>query len=555
MTRGTLGSCTGEMAVDQPEVGQQLMLARLLLAGLGGFMLCVPWLHPQLYWVGWVAWLPVLWALRDTGPRAALLLGWVAGTVCFAGGSYWLAGFMVNLKQISPATSVLLAALFWGYLGLSIGLACMLYRWLLLRLGGWELLAFPLSLVAVMALYPMLFKTHFADGQVNFLPALQAVELTGAAGLDAVMALFAVLLYRLVIKRAVRTGPQSVVANRLAWLLVLGWLGYGLVAVQSWDQRIQQWDTRRIGLVQPDDAITLDIPEPPPGYSREYPWEMEATERLVAAGAEWVAWPEARYKGYFDNYSVRQRYGREVARTGVPLIFHDVERRWLNAEQTSYNTVALLDGQGELAARYRKMLRMPFGEYLPEPWSWPLLRSINDRVFGEFLRPLGAGDEHVEFVLNGMRVMPMVCYEAAFNDFVAGAVDDDGAGKVLLFLSQDNWFGETSQPFHHGNMSILRGVENRVPMAHLINNGPSLVTAPNGRRLASSEAFNRAELLADVPFSEQAGGSFYSRHPQLFLNLIYGLAGMLILLAEWRGRSRVRRRGRRCSRKTRPTGN
>src|SRR5690606_8972868 len=409
MTRGTLGSCTGEMAVDQPEVGQQLMLARLLLAGLGGFMLCVPWLHPQLYWVGWVAWLPVLWALRDTGPRAALLLGWVAGTVCFAGGSYWLAGFMVNLKQISPPTSVLLAALFWGYLGLSIGLACMLYRWLLLRLGGWELLAFPLSLVAVMALYPMLFKTHFADGQVNFLPALQAVELTGAAGLDAVMALFAVLLYRLVIKRAVRTGPQSVVANRLAWLLVLGWLGYGLVAVQSWDQRIQQWDTRRIGLVQPDDAITLDIPEPPPGYSREYPWEMEATERLVAAGAEWVAWPEARYKGYFDNYSVRQRYGREVARTGVPLIFHDVERRWLNAEQTSYNTVALLDGQGELAARYRKMLRMPFGEYLPEPWSWPLLRSINDRVFGEFLRPLGAGDEHVEFVLNGMRVMPMVC--------------------------------------------------------------------------------------------------------------------------------------------------
>ena len=537
MTRGTLGSCTGEMAVDQPEVGQQLMLARLLLAGLGGFMLCVPWLHPQLYWVGWVAWLPVLWALRDTGPRAALLLGWVAGTVCFAGGSYWLAGFMVNLKQISPATSVLLAALFWGYLGLSIGLACMLYRWLLLRLGGWELLAFPLSLVAVMALYPMLFKTHFADGQVNFLPALQAVELTGAAGLDAVMALFAVLLYRLVIKRAVRTGPQSVVANRLAWLLVLGWLGYGLVAVQSWDQRIQQWDTRRIGLVQPDDAITLDIPEPPPGYSREYPWEMEATERLVAAGAEWVAWPEARYKGYFDNYSVRQRYGREVARTGVPLIFHDVERRWLNAEQTSYNTVALLDGQGELAARYRKMLRMPFGEYLPEPWSWPLLRSINDRVFGEFLRPLGAGDEHVEFVLNGMRVMPMVCYEAAFNNFVAGAVDDDGAGKVLLFLSQDNWFGESSQPLQHGNMSILRGVENRLPMVHLINNGPSVATAPNGRVLARGPAFNRAELLVRVPFDSASGGSFFSRYPGAFINTVYAILAGLVLYALWRRRT------------------
>lgn len=536
MTRGTLGPYSGEIAEDQSETGQQLVVMRVLLAGLGGFMLCVPWLHPQMYWVGWVAWLPLLWALRETGPGAALLLGWVAGTLCSAGGSYWLAGFMVNLKQVSPTSSVLLAALFWGYLGLSIGLVCMLYRWLLLRLGGWELLIFPLSLVAVMAVYPMLFKTHFADGQVRFLTALQAVELTGAAGLDAVMALFAVLLYRLIMKRAARSGPQSVIANRLAWLLVLGWLGYGLVAVQSWDQRIQQWDTRLIGLVQPDDAITLEIPEPPPGYSREYPWEMEATARLAAAGAEWVAWPEARYKGYFDNYSVRQRYGREVAGTSVPLIFHDVERRWLNAEQTSYNTVALLDGQGEFVARYRKMLRMPFGEYLPEPWSWPLLRPINDLVFGEFLRPLGAGDEHVEFMLNGMRVMPMVCYEAAFSQFVARAVGDDGAGKMLLFLSQDNWFGESSQPLQHGNMSILRGVENRLPMVHLINNGPSVVTAPNGRVLARGPAFNRAELLVRVPFDGTAGGSFFSRYPRAFINTVYALLSGLVLCALGRRR-------------------
>lgn len=520
----------------RPRSGLGRLLMPVLLAGAGGFLLCVPWLHPQLYWVGWVAWLPVLWALRDTGPWVALLLGWFAGTLCFAGGSYWLAGFMVNLKQISPGLSLVLAVLFWCYLGLSIGLACMLYRWLIARLDGWELLAFPLSVVAVLALYPMLFKTHFADGQVDFLPALQAVEWTGAAGLDAIMALFAVLLYRLIIQCATRAGRQPVIANGLAGVVVLGWLGYGLIALQSWDQRMQQWDTRRIGLVQPDDAITLAIPEPALGYSREYPPEMDATRRLIAAGAQWVAWPEARYKGYFDNYSVRQRYAQEIARHGVPLIFHDVEREWLNAEQTSFNTVALLNGEGELAARYRKILRMPFGEYLPAPWSWPLLRQVNDRVFGEFLRPLGGGEEHVQFVLNGMRVMPMVCYEAAFADFVAGAVEDDGAGKMLLFLSQDNWFGESSQPLQHGNMSILRAVENRVPMAHLINNGPSVVAAPNGRVLARGPAFNRAELLVRLPFDGAAGGSFFSRHPQRFINLVYLALVGLVLGALWRGR-------------------
>lgn len=522
--------------VDQLAGSHPRWLVRLSLAGLSGFLLCVPWLHGSLYWVGWFAWVPLLCALRGTGPLTGLLLGWLAGTLCFAGGSYWLAEFIVNLKQISPVLGRLLAVLFWCYLGLVIGLGCMLYRWLVRRLGGWELLVFPLAVVVPMALYPMLFKTHFADGQVNFLPALQAIDMTGAPGLDAMMLLFSVLVFRLLTRRPEQRGRRFLMANWLAWGVLLGWLGYGLVSLQGWDLRMQQWSARHIGLVQPNDAITLGIPEPAAGFSREYPQEMEATRRLVEAGAQWVAWPEARYKGYFDNFSVRARYAQELARSGVPLIFHDVERHWQDAQRVSFNTVVLLDGQGELAARYRKMLRMPFGEYLPAPWSWPVLKGLSDRVFGEFLRPLGAGQEHVAFELDGMRVVPKVCYEAAFPQFVAAAVNTDGAGKMLLFLSQDNWFGETSQPFQHRNMSILRGVENRLPMAHLINNGPSVVTAPNGRVLGSSAAFNRAELLVRVPFDAAAGGSFYSRHPQLLLNLMYGVLGSLVMLALWRGR-------------------
>ena len=530
------------------------VLLRLLLAGMSGFLLCVPWLNSDLYWVGWFAWVPLLFALRGTGAAAALWLGWLAGTLCFAGGSYWLADFMVNLKQISPLSSKLLALLFWGYLGLVVGLGCLGYRWLVNRLGGWDLLAFPATMVAVMALYPMLFKTHFADGQVDFLPALQGIELTGAAGLDALMLLFNVLVFRLLTPRRAPLVSYSGIAQGLAWAAVALWFGYGYASLYEWDRRMAQWDTRRIGLVQPNDAVTLDIPAPAPGFSRERPPELAATERLVAAGAQWVAWPEARYKGFFDNYSVRDSYAATLAKHGVPLIFHDVERRWVDTERVSFNTVALLDRQGELTSQYRKMLRMPFGEYLPEPWSWPVLKGITDLVFGDFLRPLGAGKEHVAFNLDGMRVVPKVCYEAAFPDFVAEAIKGDGAGKMLLFLSQDNWFGETTQPFHHGNMSILRGVENRLPMAHLINNGPSVVSAPNGRRLATSAAFNRDELIVDVPFDAQTGGSFYSRHPQLFLNLVYGAAALLILAALWRGGRPFRRRARRYSRRTRPTG-
>src|SRR5699024_5726599 len=98
------------------------------------------------------------------------------------------------------------------------------------------------------------------------------------------------------------------------------------------------------------------------------------------------------------------------------------------------------------------------------------------------------------------------------------------------------WFGESTQPLQHANMSILRSVENRVPMVHLINNGPSVATAPNGRVLARSSPFNQDELLVRMPFDPATGGSFFSRYPHLFLNGVYATLAGVMLCALWRGR-------------------
>ncbi|WP_373188061.1 apolipoprotein N-acyltransferase, partial [Halopseudomonas sp.] len=302
------------------------------------------------------------------------------------------------------------------------------------------------------------------------------------------------------------------------------------ISLSVWDTRMQDWQLRRIGLVQPNDAVSLAVPEPPKGFSRENPEEMAATMRLAEAGAQVVIWPEARYKGYFDHFSVRQAYAETLARSGVALIFHDAEKRWQGGEEVHYNSVMHVDRQGQEAGLYRKMRRMPFGEYRPDFFSLPGLNWLTTQLFGEFLRPLAAGTDHAEFSVDGMRLVPKVCYETAFPTDVAEAIGSDAAGKVLLFVSQDNWFGETTQPFQHRAMSVVRAVENRVPMIHLINNGPSVVAAPNGRALASTPAFSRAELVADLRFSPAAGGSFYSRYPDSFGHVIHGALILLCLV-------------------------
>jgi apolipoprotein N-acyltransferase len=83
-------------------------------------------------------------------------------------------------------------------------------------------------------------------------------------------------------------------------------------------------------------------------------------------------------------------------------------------------------------------------------------------------------------------------------------------------------------------------VENRVPMIHLINNGPSVVTAPNGRTLSSTQAFSRAEVIADLSFSPTSGGSLYSRYPHAFERLMFVALALLCLAGLVSGR---RRRG------------
>jgi len=182
---------------------------------------------------------------------------------------------------------------------------------------------------------------------------------------------------------------------------------------------------------------------------------------------------------------------------------------------------------GELAERYRKMLRVPFGEYLPAFWQLPGISTLTHAVLGDYLRPVGAGDVHTRFAIDGMQVVPKICYETAFPEFIADAIGDEVSGAVLLFVSQDNWFGETSQPFQHRAISIMRAVENRVPMVHLINNGPSVAAAPSGRPLAGTPAFSLAELLVDLPYSVSAQASFYGRHAHLLGRL------WLAMLAGW----------------------
>lgn len=494
--------------MNRPLAGWQ----RLGLALLSGALVAVPFLSSGFYGLIWVAFVPLLLAIEQAGLRASYGLGLASGLMFSMIAGYWITDFLVIAKGYSAAPSLLLGMIFWLFCAQAtalIALALNALRRLSQRfLAVHDFVLFPLVLAAVYGLMPMLFPFHPADTQTRFLAAIQAIELTGIAGLDGVIALVNIMIFRGITRRhrrrilPLRLSPWA--SWGLASVILVSWFGYGVVATRAWDQRLAGWATVTLGIVQPNEAPSLDLPALLPGYSLAYPPELAMTERLAGAGAELVIWPETRYKGYFDQPHVRNAYADRLSEAGVALLFQDSEKvsrqKHRGGGVDEYNAALMIGRHGEPLGHYRKIRTMPFGEHIPFAETFPALKSITGRLLAGFTTSLQRGTEQVAFSAGALTLVPLICYETLFPDFVQAAVPGNTRGTVLVGLSSNGWFGDTVQPRQHVNASLLRAVENRVPFVHVLNNGPSVVALPNGRVIFQSGFREAGGYLVEVPY-------------------------------------------------------
>jgi len=523
---------------------------RFVLAGMSGVLLALPLLNPQFYLFSWFSLVPLLFSVRGSSFKQSYFLSVFSGLIFYLIGTYWVWPFIVNMKGYSAVVAALISCLFWLYSAHVIAIIILLWKTLAkaLKWGGQVL--FPALLVTVFSLFPNVFPIQFGGGQSHFLLATQATDIAGLYGLDFVIALSNICLYGLLSPylktnswtekntqtiKSTQAKHQTHMPYVLSGVFILVWFAYGYYSLSFWEQQQSEWPTKKIGIVQSNNTPSIAIPDPQPGYGWSYPPEMEMTEQLAQAGAQIVFWPESRYKGYFASDYVQAAYLNRIKKMKIPLVFQDMERvNSLDDETKEYNTMVLLSDQGAMDAIYRKQKRIAFGEYMPILEHNDRLRVWAESAVGDFLANISKGDDRTKFSAAGMQIIPLICFEAIFSDFVAEAVTQsstEGGGGVLVAASFDGWFGQSLAPFQHLALSTIRAVENRVPLIHVINNGPSAVVMPSGRVIAQTTAFTKVAVTVDMPYSENSGGSFYSRYPHAFLYGVYGL--LLIILIKY----------------------
>ncbi len=227
-----------------------------------------------------------------------------------------------------------------------------------------------------------------------------------------------------------------------------------------------------------------------------------------------VVWPESPAP-FFDQDPLFQKAMTGIAREQhAPLIvnaigsdFDPAQYQWID-----HVSAVIYDAQGQKVGRYDKIHLVPFGEYIPFARLLFFAHKLTGRVAS-----YTPGTEHRVFQLDTQsggrhRYGVFICYEAVFADEVR-QLARNGA-EVLVNISDDGWYGDTSAPWQHFNMARMRAVENRRWLLRDTNNGVTAAIDPYGRVRQSIPRHQVDALPAEFAFRD--GITFYTAHGDVF---------------------------------------
>ena len=234
-----------------------------------------------------------------------------------------------------------------------------------------------------------------------------------------------------------------------------------------------------------------------------------------------VVWPEAP-SPFFETELRFQKELKAIAQSAqAPLVVGNIGTD-LSPEDGSwryYNSAIVVGANGSRVGRYDKIHLVPFGEYVPFQKLLFFARKLTGRV-SSFTR----GDERKVFRLNGHRYGVFICYESVFADEVREFAQL--GAEVLVNISDDGWYGDTSAPWQHLNMARMRAIENRRWILRDTNTGITAAIDPYGR--VRQSILRHAVDALPAQFSFRDDVTFYTAHGDVFgwLCVLLSLVGL-----------------------------
>jgi len=499
-------------------------------ATLSGILTVLSFPKTDLWPLAWVAMIPALVALHDavtSGLRRIAAIGLVFGFVTGAGKVYWITETVASYGGLPWILGFVCTAIVALLLGSYICLFC-----IFVARADRRSALFPLT-AAVLWTGLEYLQTYLFTGfpwelagysQYQVLSVIQIARITGVYGVSFIVVLVnATLATTLIAAREGWPWKPPIRALAVTCLLCIAVVGYGWSAIAHTQRLESQTPPVRVAVVQGN--MEQGMKWSPSQLQSTLDKYVILTRSTLSARPQFVVFPETAMTFFMENpiYRVYATQVRAfVEEIGVPLLTgalgYDPQDK-----TRIYNSAYLLVPRQGITAQYSKIHLVPFGEYLPLSFLFFWLRGLTMDVGvltpGETLTvmPVPGAD---------IRVGSVICYESIFPDLVRRFVD--GGANVLVVMTNDAWFGDSSAPMQHFSMAVFRAVENGVPVIRAANTGVSGYISATGRMSGLTPLMAATSTIGEV-YPGRDVSTFYTRYGDVFpiLCVIGGLIAVI----------------------------
>jgi apolipoprotein N-acyltransferase len=500
----------------------------------------------------WVAVLPLLWALlsndRSGKPltlRQGAALGYACGFVWYMGNCYWIFQTMYLYGGLAKPIAAGILVLFCLYLGLYHALFGTLIAAFHRRFGRQTaLLLAPFAWVAVelaRARITGLPWDILGIAQVDNPLLTRLAPITGAYGLSFIIAAVnALWLIRVRVRERRFTRLALTIAGVVivvAYVVSLRLIAIPTASPTTATATLVQ-ENLKVGaaatgpqptyqqLIEsfsylsryPSNHFLVGIPELP-GTQNVYlirqraPVEGADPQPPVPTPSDLIVWPESP-SGFRTNDPDFIRQMHELADSTRALLIIGSLGVVPNSDAAAERPYFLYDSaaffvpdQDAGMSRYDKVHLVPWGEYIPFKRFFFFANKLT----------AGAGDmdpgtERRVFAINDHVYGAFVCYESIFADEVRQFVRD--GAQVLVNISDDGWYGDTSAAWQHLNMVRMRAIENHRWILRSTNTGVTTAINPYGLVTVAAPRHQRTSIR--VHFAYEHDLTFYAAHGDLF---------------------------------------
>jgi apolipoprotein N-acyltransferase len=169
-----------------------------------------------------------------------------------------------------------------------------------------------------------------------------------------------------------------------------------------------------------------------------------------------------------------------------------------NERERWFNVAVSTDANGKMTGRFDKTYLLAFGEFLPFGETFPALYEVSPNT-GHFTAGTSLAPLRVEVKGKERNLTALICYEDILPGFARDAVKE-GEPDLLVNLTNDAWFGDTTEPWEHLALAKLRAVEHRRYLVRATNSGVSAIVDPTGVVVGHTQTYEAAKLMAEARF-------------------------------------------------------